>query len=78
MVVILLLNVMEVMRVGGGALLDRPRMVFQIMCVCCACDPSVHLDVPSICFVYVVYVRSNLLIWEIKSWCLIPSGCFLV
>ena len=22
-------------------------------CVCCACDPSVHLDIPSICFVYV-------------------------
>ena len=23
-------------------------------CVCCACDPSVHLDAPSIClFVYV-------------------------
>ena len=22
-------------------------------CVCCACDPSVHLDVPSIGFVYV-------------------------
>ena len=33
-VVILLLNVMEVMRVGGG-LLDRPCMVFQRMCVLC-------------------------------------------
>ena len=36
-VVILLLNVMEVFSVGGGggvgALLDRPCMVFQIMCV---------------------------------------------
>ena len=29
----LLLNVMEVFSVGGGALLDRPCMVFQIMCV---------------------------------------------
>ena len=28
---ILLLNVMEVFSVGGGALLDRPCMVFQIM-----------------------------------------------
>ena len=46
-VAILLLNVMEVFSVGGGALLDKPCMVFQIMC-----DPSVHLDVPSIGFVY--------------------------
>ena len=34
-VVILLLNVMEVFSVGGGVLLDRPCMVFQIMCVLC-------------------------------------------
>ena len=34
-VVILLLNVMEVFNVGGGALLDRPCMVFQRMCVLC-------------------------------------------
>ena len=25
-------------------------MVFQRMCVCYACDPTVRLDVPSICF----------------------------
>ena len=30
---ILLLNVMDVL--GGGALLDRPCMVFQRMCVLC-------------------------------------------
>ena len=58
----LLLNVMEVMIVGGGALLDRLCMVFQPMCVCCACDPSVHLDVLSIAFIMSVYVGSNLLI----------------
>ena len=34
-VVILLLTVMEVFSVGGGALLDRPCMVFQGMCVLC-------------------------------------------
>ena len=34
-VVILLLNVMEVFSVGGGALLDRPCIVFQSMCVLC-------------------------------------------
>ena len=34
-VVILLLNVMEVFSVGGGALWDRPCMVFQRMCVLC-------------------------------------------
>ena len=31
----LLLNVMDVFSVGGGALLDRPCMVFQRMCVLC-------------------------------------------
>ena len=34
-VVILLLNVMEVFSVGGGALLDRLCMVFKRMCVLC-------------------------------------------
>ena len=29
-------------------------------CVCCACDPSVHLDVPYIEFVYVCVCLSNL------------------
>ena len=33
MFVILLLNVMELLSVVGGALLDRPCMVFHIMCV---------------------------------------------
>ena len=32
---ILLMNVMDVFSVGGGALLDRPCMVFQRMCVVC-------------------------------------------
>ena len=34
-VAILLLNVMDVFSVGGCALLDRPCMVFQRMCVLC-------------------------------------------
>ena len=36
-IAILLLNVMEVFSVGGGggALFDRPCMVFQLMCVLC-------------------------------------------
>ena len=34
-VAILLLNVMDVFSVGEGALLHRPCMVFQIMCVLC-------------------------------------------
>ena len=33
--IILLLNIMEVLRVCGGAQLDRPCMVFQRMCVMC-------------------------------------------
>ena len=55
-VAILLLNVMDVFSVDGGSLFDIPCMVFQIMCVC-ACDPSVHLSVPSIGFVYVFVCR---------------------
>ena len=34
-VAVLLLNVMDVFSVGGGALLERPCMVFHIMCVLC-------------------------------------------
>ena len=34
-VAVLLLNVMEVFSVGGGALLDRPCIVFHRMCVLC-------------------------------------------
>ena len=45
-VAILLLNVMEVFSVCGGALLDR---VFSKECVCCACDPNERLSAPSIC-----------------------------
>ena len=51
MVVILLLNVMEVLCVCGGALLDIP-------CWCCVCDPSVHLDVPSTGFDWVCAITS--------------------
>ena len=43
----LLLNVMHVFSVGGGV--DRV--------LCCACDPSVLLSVPSICFVCVFVCR---------------------
>ena len=46
-VLILLLNVMEVFSVIGSALLDIPCIVFQSVCVCCACDPSVRLDATS-------------------------------
>ena len=55
--VILLLNVMELLCVVGGALLDKPCMVFHRMCVCCACGPSERLDAPSICFVCVFVCR---------------------
>ena len=34
-VIILLLNVMELFSEGGGALLDRPFMIFQRTCVLC-------------------------------------------
>ena len=35
MVAILLLSVMDVFSVGGGAVLDIPCMVFQRMCLLC-------------------------------------------
>ena len=46
-VVILLLNIMEVFSVGGGALLDRSCIVFKRMCVLylysqCASECSFH------------------------------------
>ena len=58
---ILLLKGRELLSVVGGALLDRPCMVFHRR-VSCACGPSERLDAPSICFVCVLYVGSNLLI----------------
>ena len=57
--VTLLLNVMELLSMVGGALLDRPCMVFHRMCVCYACGPSVRL--PYVLFVF-LYVGSYLLI----------------
>ena len=41
----------------GGALLDRPCMVFQCVYVCCAWDPNEPLSAPSICFVCVFVCR---------------------
>ena len=46
---ILLLNVMDVLSVVGGALLVRPCMVLKIMCV--LCHTSERLDGPYICLV---------------------------
>ena len=51
---ILLLKVMELLCVVGGALLDRPCMVFHRMW---CCGPSERLDAPSICFVCVFVCR---------------------
>ena len=45
---ILLLNVMDLFSVVGGALLDRPCR-YSKECVCCACDPNERLSAPSIC-----------------------------
>ena len=56
-VAILLLNVMDVFSVCSGALLDRSCMVFQRVCVCCACDLNERLRSPSICFVCVFVCR---------------------
>ena len=58
--VILLFNVMELC-VVGGALFDRPCMVFHRMCVL-GCGPSERLDAPSAYFVVCLYFGSYLLI----------------
>ena len=54
-VVILLFNVMEVLSVGGGALLDRPRMVFQRVCVCVVplIPVSINMLIRYVLFVFV-------------------------
>ena len=78
--VMLLLNVMELSSVVGGALLDRPCMVFHIMCVC-ACGPSERLDAPSICFVCVFVCRKlspHLGVLELGHRCLLVLCCFFV
>ena len=62
LVAILLLNVMKVFSVGGGALLDRQCVVFHRMCIRVVSVPSVHISVPSIGLDYVLYVGSYLLI----------------
>ena len=77
MVSILWLNVMVLFSLVGGALFDRPFMVFQRVCVCCACDPSVRRDAPSVDF---VYVFKEFVSWipgvfslYVVSWC--DFGC---
>ena len=56
----------------GGAVLDRPCMVFQIM-LWCACGPSERLDDPSICFVCVFVCRK--LSPHLGVWSWITSVC---
>ena len=60
-VVILLLNVMELVSVVAGALLDRPCYSSK-KCVYCACDPSVRLDAPSTWFVCVFCMSESYLL----------------
>ena len=68
MVVILLLNVMGVLSVGVGALLDKLCMVFRRMCVWCSCDPSEHIDGPFIGFVYVCMSEVIFSFRSLESW----------
>ena len=60
-VAILLLNVMDVFSVGGGALLIY-RVWYSKECACFSCDPNVHLSVPSIGFCMSEVISS------FKSW----------
>ena len=54
---ILLLNVMEVWVEVVVVLCWIDRVLSSKECACYACDPSVHLTVPSIGFVYVFACR---------------------
>ena len=50
----------------GGALLDRPCMVFQRVC-CCACDPNERqVLLPYVLFVF-LYVGSYLLFRSLRA-----------
>ena len=59
-VTVLLLNVMEVFSVCGGALLDISYIMYGLpnKCVCCACNPSERMGAPSICFVCIFVCRN--------------------
>ena len=50
----------------------------SIECVCCSCDPSVHLSVPSKCIVYVFVYRklSHLRVCELDHRCFLSLCCF--
>ena len=76
----LLLNVMELLSVVGGALFDRPCMVFHRMCVC-TCGPSERLDAPSICFVCVfvcLKLTPHLGVSVLGRRCVLFLCCFFV
>ena len=74
---ILLLNIMDVFSVCGGALLDRPCMVFQRVCVLClwsqwASKCSFHMF--CLCFVC-RKLSPHLGVWELDHRCLL-SLCY--
>ena len=78
---LVVVDILVLLSVGGGALFDRPCMVFQRMCVWCAWDPSVRLDVPSICFACVLICRKlypHLRVFELDHRCLLSLCCFFV
>ena len=49
-VAIMLLNVNEVFNVGGGALLDRPCMVIQRICLLSQCASKCSFHMFCLCF----------------------------
>ena len=52
-----------------------------IECACCACDPSVHLSVPSIGFVDVFIcwkLSPHLRVLELDHRCLLSLCCFFM
>ena len=79
-VVILLLNVMEMLRVGGVNLLDIPCLVFQRMCVFCLfsqCASRCFFHRFCVC-VFVLEVIFLFMSLIAGSQVLLSSSCFLV
>ena len=79
-VAILLLNVMDVFSVGGVALLDRPCMVFRILCVLCLWSQcaSKCSFYRFVCVFVCRKLSPHFWVWEMDHMCLLSLCCFFV
>ena len=55
--------------------------LIRCISVCCACDPSVHLDIPSIGLFVLVYVErlsTHIGVRDLGRRCFLSSCCFFL